>query len=204
MAIGNIQSQAWFPADAVVKLEKKGSGSQTTVTTTITSFSYGGGEKNTDSIAHFGNAFLLVKKPQAEFTVDLDIDVTDTTWMEVLNGSAGASVTGSFKLVTSGGAQNPYKVKLEWTSKENNEAYKIIYYNAYGVTFTKTMAADDRLTGTFSFNSTPTDTNGSPQLIELETRDRTSSGVGSAATGSYGFYEKQYDTTHGYSPGSML
>lgn len=195
-------TQAWFPEDAQIRLENRVTGSVATITTEVTNFSDGGGDKTTESIAHFGGAFLVIKKPQEDFEVEFDVSVTDTTWMEIISGDVVKS--GGFEMVRSGGPQRPHKVKIEWISPDNNEAYKILYYNAYGVSFTKDNAADDRLTGTISFTVSPTSALGSPQRLEMETSDRTNAAIGSSSTGSYGAYEVIYDTMYGYSVGSML
>ena len=202
MAI-NMSTEAWFPDDAVIKLEKKGSYTVQTVTTKVTNFNDGGGDKTTESIAHFGGAFLVIKKPQEDFTVEFDVDIVDSRWAEIISGDT-VEVTGSFMLVRSGGNQNPYKVKVEWFSPDTNEAYKKIWYNSYGVTLNSESAADDRLTGTMSFAIAPTSNVGSSQYIEMETVDKTATGVGSSATGSYGYWERYYDTLFGYGVGSMI
>lgn len=203
MPTGNItNTQAWLPEDAIIKLENKTTGSISTITTEVTNFSDGGGDKATESIAHFGGAFLVIRKPQADYEVEFEVSAIDTSWMEIISGDVVAD--GSFRMVRSGGTQYPYKIKVEWKAPDSNEAYKIIYYNAYGVTFEKDNAADDRLTGTMSFTIAPTDANGSPQRLEMETADDTNAGIGSFITGSYGSYEAFYDTLHGYGTGSML
>lgn len=197
-------TQAWFPDDATIKVEKKGTaGSVQTITTEVTNFSDGGGAKNTESIPHFGGAFLVVKKPQEDFEVEFETSSSDSRWFEMLSGDL-TEYAGSFRMVRSGGNQNPYKIKIEWLSPDNNEAYKIVYYNAYAVTVNKDSTADDRLKSTISFRVAPTDANGSSQRLELETRDRTNAGVGSSATGSYGSWERTYDTMFSYGVGSML
>lgn len=203
MTLTTMTTSAWFPDDAIIKIEKKGSNAPQTITTKVTNFNDGGGDKTTESIAHFGGAFLVIKKPQEDFTVEFDVDITDSRWAEIISGDV-VEATGSFMMVRSGGNQNPYKVKIEWLSPDNNEAYKKLWYNAYGVTLNSESAADDRLTGTMSFTVAPTSTVGSPQYIEMETVDKTSASVGSGATGSYGFYERTYDTMYGYGVGSML
>lgn len=203
MAVNGLTTQAWLPANAVIKMERKDTGSITTFTTLVTNFSDGGGARNIDSIAHFGDAFLVVTKPQENFQVSFDADVTDTTWTEVLNPNV-TMVTGSARKGVSDGSQKSYKVKIEWLSPDTNEAFKVIFYNAKGVEYTKDSSADGRLTSKIKFELAPRDTNGSGQRYEIETRDRTNAGVGSAATGSYGSWEKTADTLFGYSPGSML
>ena len=131
--MGNLTTVAWFPDDAIIKMENKGTGSRTTFTTEVTNFADGGGDKNTESIAHFGGAFLVIKKPQDDYKVEFDVSQSDTKWADIISGDV-TEVAGSFRIVKSGGNQNPFKIKVEWLSPENNEAYKIVYYNAYGVT----------------------------------------------------------------------
>lgn len=205
MGFGYISSaDAWFPADCKIQIENKDTGSRYTVTTEVFNFDDGGGAKSTESIAHFGNAFLKIKKPQEDFDVSFDVSTKDTFWAHVLSDDL-TQVTGSAIMVKSGGNQDDFKIKMEWTEPgAGSESYKIIYYNATAVEFTKSSAADDRLTGTMSFKLSPTSNVGSGQKYEIETVDRYSTGVGSSTTGSYGAWEVTADTLFGYSPGSML
>ena len=198
-----LTTDAWFPDDAIIRMERRDTGSITTFTTEVTNLNDGGGAKDTESIAHFGGAFLVINKPQEDFEVSFDVDVVDTTWMEIISADV-TEVSGSARMVKSGGDQQEFKVKIEWVDTTNNEAYKIIYYGARGVDFSKDNAADDRLTGTISFKVAPTDPNGSPQRYEIETFDITDGSVGSAIPGSYGQWEEDADILHVYGVGSML
>ncbi len=195
-------TRAWFPEDAVVRLQNKTTGSISNITTRVTNYTEGGGDKDTESIAHFGGAFLVIKKPQSDYEVSFDVSVNDTTWAEIISGDTVSA--GAFRMVRSGGNQAPHKIKLQWDDPNSQESYKIVYYNAYGVTFETDNAADDRLTGTINFKIAPTDSNGSPQRIELETGSRNNTGIGSAITGSFGSWEAVYDAMYGYGVGSML
>lgn len=198
----SITDAAWFPDDAVIKMENKTNGSITTFTTKVTNFSDGGGDKTTESVAHYGGATIVVSQPQEDFTVDFDVTVNDTSWMSVISGDV--TEEGDFRMVQSGGNQDDYKVKLEWDSPTSTNRYKIVYYNANGVTFTKDGAADGRLTGTLSFTVAPTDSNANGQKFEMETADDTDVGIGSAITGSFGSYEAHWDSEFGYTVGGLL
>lgn len=213
MALGSnyiSETKAWFPADAVIKLERKDTGSITTITTEVFDFSDGGGGKETESIPHFGNAFLKIKKPQEDFDVAFSVSMKDTFWHGLISDSITdvmSESAGSRHAVrtVSDGNQDDFKIKLEWTSPETgSEGYKIIYYNATAVEFTKESAADDRLIATVSFTVPPTSEVGSGQKYEIMTADRYDSDIGSTAAGSYGGWEVTADTLFGYSPGSML
>lgn len=212
MVLGNITTSAWFPADCVVKLERKDTGSITTITTEVFNFTDGGGAKNTESIAHFGNAFIKITKPQDDFEVSFDVSMKDTFWHGLISDSitvAEGSPTqssGSTIEVISDGNQDDWKIKLEWTEPQNSgsQGYKIIYYNATAVEFTKESSADDRLMASVSFTVPPTSTVGSGQKYEIETGDRNAAGIGSTEAGSYGGFEATADTLFGYGVGSML
>jgi len=86
---------AYFPTDAVITVLRKG-GSVQTITTEVTNFNDGGGSRDTESIAHFGNAFLTIKKPQEQFEISFDVDLNDTTWAEMINfdSAAGDVIAG--------------------------------------------------------------------------------------------------------------
>jgi len=202
---GNVSWDAMFPTDATIKIEEKSTGVIQTVTTQVTNFSDGGGGKDTESIAHFGNAFLVVTKPQEDFEVAFDVSIKDTFWSQMISDSTTVVVgtsAGSFIQSISGGDQNDFKVRIEWVT--GSDAYKIIYYNCKGVTFEKDNAADDRLTGTITFKVSPTSAVGSGQKYEMETSDTTDTGIGSILAGSYGAYEETADVLFGYAPGSMV
>ncbi|MDP2692270.1 MAG: hypothetical protein Q8O88_01360 [bacterium] len=201
---------AWFPANCEIKLERKDTGSITTITTEVFNFSDGGGGKDTESIPHFGNAFLKIKKPQEDFEVSFDVSMKDVFWHGLLSDNftdVRSDPAGSRHAVRtiSDGNQDDFKIKLEWIEPETgSEGYKIIYYNATAVEFTKESAADDRLTATLSFKVPPTSNVGSGQKYEIMTADRFDTGIGSTLAGSYGAWESSADTLFGFSPGSML
>lgn len=205
MGFGNIsKTDAWFPADCIIKLENKNTGSTYTITTEVFNFDDGGGAKSTESVAHFGDAFLKIKKPQEDYDVSFDISTKDTFLFHLISNDV-TQIAGSAVMVKSGGTQDDFKIKMEWIEPTTgSEGYKIIYYNAAAVELTKTSAADDRLTATVSFKLSPSSSVGSGQRYEIETVDRHHTGVGSMLTGSYGAWESTADTLFSYSPGSML
>jgi len=203
---GNVAEPAWFPEDAEIKIERK---DQTytpqTITTEVTNFTDGGGAKESESIAHFGGAFLTIKKPQEDFTVSFDVDLNDTKWAQVLSGditSVTGSDAGSAIKAVSGGVQDYYKIRIEWKDAAGSDAFKIIYYNALGVTYEKENAADDYLKATISFKLAPTSDVGSGQRYEIETSALYDPLAGST-TGSYSLWEETADTLFGYGTGSM-
>lgn len=205
---GTITEQAWFPDVCTIKIERGDSTYNVqNITTEITNFSEGGGEKNIESIAHFGGAYLTVVKPQEMFEVSFDADITDTRWAQVMSDdvtAVGSGTSGSSVMVRSGGEQDNYKIKIEWKSSNGSEGYKIIYYNAKGVNFEKSNSADDRLMGTMSFQLSPASAVGSGQRYDIEGSDLTNTAIGSTTTGSYGGWEITADTLFGYGVGSML
>jgi len=206
--VGNITEAAWFPEDCKIKIERGDSTYKVqTITTKVTNFSESGGGKTTESIAHFGGAFLTVSKPQEDFEVAFDVDNADTTWAQILSDditAIGSGTTGSSIKVVSGGDQDNFKVKLEWKNSTGSQGYKILYYNAKGVTFERNNAADDRLTGTMTFKLAPADANGSGQRYDIECSHLEHAAIGSTTTGSYGGWECTADTLFGYGLGSML
>lgn len=200
--MGFVSDDVWLPDDCVIKLENKSTGSIHTITTKVTNFSDGGGEKSTETVNHFGGASVVIKQPQEDFTVDFDVSSVDTDFAEFISDTVIQA--GSFKMVQSGGNQDDFKIKLEWDSPTTTSRYKIIYYNAVGVSYNRDNAADDRLTGTLSFTVAPTSSNAVGQKLEFETADDTNVGIGSAITGSYGSYEAVYDAVFGYTVGGLL
>lgn len=204
MAFGIITEEDWLPGNCVIKIENKTTGSIYTITTEVYNFSEGGGGKTTESIAHFGDAFLKIKKPQEDFEVSFDVSTKDTFWFHLISNDI-TMVAGSASMVKSGGDQDDFKIKLEWTEPTTgSQAYKMIYYNATAVEVSKTSPADDRLTASISFKVPPTNSVGSGLKYEIDTVSRYDSGVGSSATGSYGAWEQAADTLLGYTAGGML
>lgn len=189
---------AYFPEDCIITIHRKG-GTAQTITTEVTNFSDGGGGKDTESVVHFGGAYLTVKKSQEQFEVNFDVDVNDTVWAQVM--SYDVTDAGSATMVKSGGTQLPYKVKLEWLDSEYpasvgsavgtvGAGFKIIYYNAYGVSYEKDNAADNYLTGTVGFKVEPADQNANGQRYEIECKDFTDA----TGSGSYVAWESAGDT----------
>ena len=201
--------QAYFAESATVTILKKG-GTAQNITSLVTNYAESGGGRDTESVAHFGGAFITIRKPRDEFEVSFDIDINDTTFMQFMGGSVtefGSATTGSVIKVESSGAQLPHKLKIEWFDPEVAAAlgstagsdagagFKVLYYNAFGVEYNKNNDADDRLTGTIKFNAAPADESGSGQKIEIEIQDF---GGDSAGSGSYVDFETELDTQFGY------
>ncbi len=198
---------AFFPTDCQITLWRKGAEPQT-ITTEVTNFSDGGGGKETETVAHFGDAYLTVKQPQENFEVSFDVDINDTTWAQVMSydvATAGSSGSANATKVVSAGEQLPYKIKLEWLDSEYpaevgsepgevGAGYKILYYNAYGVSFEKENSADSRLNGTVTFRVSPSDSNARGQKYEIECDNFEDS----VASGSYNSWEGTADTDFGY------
>jgi len=183
---------AYFPDDCVITIEEK-NGSTTTITTDVTNFTDGGGGKETESVAHFGGAKLTIKKPQEDFEVSFDVDVNDTFWAQVMSGSV--TTAGSATMVTSDGTQDDYKIKLEWNDPDTGSAgYKLIYYNAHGVSYEKDNAADEYMKATIGFRLSPQDDVGSGQKFEIECSNFSDSG----GSGSYVGWETTADTLFGF------
>lgn len=202
---------AIFPANAVIKIERKDTGSIYTITTQVFNYEESGGGKETESIAHFGNAFIKIKKPQEDFEVNLDVSMRDPFWHSLVSDNvtdirSDASGSLHFLQVVSDGNQDDFKIKIEWTNPDNNgsEGFKVVYYNATAVQYNKSSAADDRLIANVSFRIPPTSAFGSGLKYEFVTANRYAADIGSKLTGSYGAYEKTADVLFGYSPGSML
>lgn len=206
LTIGDVSWDAMFPEDCTIKIEQAGTNTSNTITTRVTNFEDGGGAIDTESIPHFGGAFLTVTKPQEEFEVSFDVSMKDTIWAQIISDSvtaAGSATVGSTIEAKSGGDKKKYKIKLEWRDANGSDAYKVIYYNAYGVSYEKSSAADDRLVTTVSFNLAPTSAVGSGQKYEIETSGLYNTEMGSQA-GSYDQFEETADTLFSFGVGSML
>jgi len=184
---------AYFPDDCIITIQEKGS-TATNITTDVTNFSDGGGGKDTETIAHFGGAKLVIKKPQEDFEVTFDVDVNDTFWSNVMSGRI--TTVGSASMVTSDGTQDYHKVKLEWIEPETGSAgLKLIYYNALGISYEKDNAADDYLKATVSFKISPQDDVGSGQRFEIDCSNFSDTN----GSGSYNSWETAANTLFGYS-----
>lgn len=196
---GDVSWDAIFPDDATIKIQKKGQ-TAVDVTCQVSNFEDGGGGRDTESIAHFGNCFLTVTKPQEDFEVSFDADLKDTAWAQLQSNSIVAqagSIAGSTIIVKSDGEQDLLKVSVEWKGTNGSDAYKLLYYNAREVSFEKSNAADDRLTTSVSFKLSPTNAIGSANKIEVETSALYDPDAGSP-NGSYQLIEDEYDTIHGF------
>lgn len=180
-----------FPEDAKVYIQRKGS-TAVEYTTRVSNFSEGGATKDVEKVDFFGGASLTVKKPQEILEVGFETAIRDTDWAYIFSGTQ--TTAGSAIKVTNDGDQTDYKIKVEWREPLGSSFYKIIYYNAVGVTLEKEWAADGYLKGTLNFKLSPTDVNGSGQRYEIECFDMNNT-VGS---GSYNSWETTANTLFGY------
>lgn len=206
--MADLTPAAYFPEDCVITIQQKGLSTQT-ITTRVMNFTTGGGTRDTETFAHFGGAFVTVRKPREEFEVSFDITVNDTFYAELMGGTkTGAGSTfGSAFMIQSQGSQVPCKIKLEWFDTEAPQqvgstagsdygaGYKILFYNAYAVEFTRDNSADEFIKGTINFNLGAANNVGSGQMVEIECQNFQDS-IGS---GSYVAWETTEDTLFGYS-----
>jgi len=205
--IGSMTADAFFPGQAVVKLQRYGTNTTYTTTTKVANYSESGGGRPVSQDIYFGNAFVTIKKPQELMEVSFDVNVNDVFWASVLSGSynlVGSGTTKGASMVMSGGVQSKFKMKLEFRDETGSQGYKVLYYNALGATYEKSAASDEYLKGKISFSLSAADSSANSQIMEIECNDLTVPALGSGVTGSYGGWEVAWDTKHGYSPGSML
>ena len=189
--MGDYTPDAMFTDNCVVTLERKG-GSATTITTRVSNFNESGGGKDIEKADFFGNASLTVKKTRELLEIGFDTRTQDTDWAYIFGGTLTSA--GSANKVTNDGEQTDYKIKLEWTDAVGSAGYKMIYYNAVGVTYEKEWATDDYLKGTLSFKLTPTSAAGSGQKYEIECYDFGDT----TGSGSYVAWETTADSLFGY------
>lgn len=180
-----------FPEDCRVYIKPKG-GTQVEYTTRVSNFTEGGATKDVEKVDFFGGASLAVKKPMDILEVGFETVVQDTDWAGMFSGTT--STAGSAIKVINDGDQKEHKIKIEWREPTGSSYFKIIYYNALGVTYEKDWASDGYLKATLSFKLTPTDNLGSGQRYEIELFDN-GNAVGS---GSYVAWETTADTAFGY------
>jgi hypothetical protein len=140
-----------------------------------------------------------ISPAEVKFGVILDVDTTN-------NSLKFEDIIGSPNTGTSGIRQNElsedhkvYKVRIDFinfngtygTLGTNDEAYKEIFYNAYGVSFDKDADSSAYLKGTFTFKASPFNDIGSCNYLEVEK-------VVGTGSSSYASVENTKDNSMGY------
>lgn len=192
---------AWFATDAVITIHRKGESAGSVVTTDVGNFEDSGGTKDVEQKAYYGGAFLAITQPQEQFEVSFDVKVRSVDWDRLFSDRYATS--GSARYVISGGDSSDYKIKVEWLGASTTTptgstlgsdfgaGYKVIYYNARGVEFTRSGPADEELQGTLSFKLSPSSTLGSGQKYVVECDNFNN------AAGSTLYYDLEKGTSSG-------
>ena len=171
----------YFADQCVISILRKGDTGSTVITTDVSNFEESGGMTDVEQKVYYGGAYLTIKKPQESYEVSFDAKLNNTDWAKIFSNTF-ASV-GSSTYVISGGNNEAYKIKLQWLGANTatptgsilgstfGAGYKILYYNAYGVEFTKTGPSEEELQASIRFKMTPADINGYGQRYEVECKD---------------------------------
>jgi len=171
---------AYFSDECVITLERKGS-TPITITTDVANFEESGGTTDVEQKAYYGGAYLTIKKPQEMYEVSFDVKLRNTDWAKIFSDNYASS--GSCTYVLSGGENEAYKIKLQWLGADTptpagstlgvdyGAGYKIVYYNAYGVEFTKSGPSEEELQASIKFKMTPASADGYGQRYEVDISD---------------------------------
>lgn len=196
----SFRPDAYFSDECVVTLERKGS-SPTVITTDVSNFEESGGTTDTEQKVYYGGAYLTIRKPQEMYEVSFDVKLNQTIWAQVV--SADYDSSGSCTYVLSGGENEEHKIKLEWLGgniptptgstlgSDFGAGYKIIYYNARGVEFTKSGPSEEELQASIRFKMAPASADGYGQRYEVECNDFADS------SGSALYYDIEEGTSSG-------
>jgi len=196
----------YFADQCIISLKRKGATGSTIITTDVSNFEESGGTTDVEQKVYYGGAYLTIKKPQESYEVSFDVKLNNTDWAKIFSDSY--ATLGSTTYVLSGGINEAYKIKLEWLGanistptgstlgSDFGAGYKIIYYNAYGVEFTKSGPAEEELQASLKFKMTPADVNGYGQRYEVECIDFAST------TGSQLYYAIETGSIGGLVTGS--
>lgn len=164
MAIGNSmsadQATIWFAPVGTIGSALAADANE--FTTFVSNFDESGGNRDTESIAHFKGAFVTRRKPREQ--KELTFDVT-------LRYGPDATIFGKIEreeLISADGAGADFKVgmiAIQVTDGEGNYYWKA-YNNVNAVVFDGEFSADEEWKGTLSFNLSVADENGDSNIAE--------------------------------------
>lgn len=187
-------TSAFFPDKAHVAIGKKDDrGSEINATTQIATWKESGFGRDTDSDPYFGDAKIVIRKPQEDGEVQFDIAITNEQWDQIFWGGVGSDFT-------SGSDQNLWRVTVTTIdtgsltptytgisgsatgSISGANVYRKIYAEARATAFEPGMEADGYLKGSITFKLSPVDQNATGN-VRIQTLRATTGAL--AGLGSY-------------------
>ena len=155
--------------DVIITIEEEGKDTVTNVEGKISNIDIGGGTQSTEDVFLFGGATINFSKPREKFTVKFDYLTPDTTFSQIAFGGTG----GAGEELRSSSTPGRYRIILWFQPAVNHKTNgsivvpdkisgtrRIIFSDCKSVEKTNTMAVDDMLKGTISFEFSATDGNG--------------------------------------------
>ena len=147
------EATIWFAPAGTVGADLAANGK--VITTYVSNVEDGGGEKSTESIPHFGGAFVNRRKPQEQFTVDLEVTPrhgADSTIFDKIRFGQGIAADGAGDDFVVG------MIVIQVTDGTNTEWRA--FNNVDCTNFDSSFQASEERKGTLMFKFSPADENG--------------------------------------------
>lgn len=152
-------SDGIFPEDANIYIVPNGTNgsdlvSSDRVETEVTNFSESGGEQEVESLPVFGNAFVDKTNPRSQIEVSFDVLLQH-------NPSNGSVLKwDDYKYGSTSGINTPSKKSIFVEFSSGSDYYTRAYNNARAVSWNPESGVEDNLSGSITFNLSPSTNDG--------------------------------------------
>lgn len=173
--------------DVIITFERNGASSVLNVEGKITNINVSGGEETTEVKYAFGNKQVLFGKPKEKFKVEFEVLLSNNS---TIFGQAFFGGTSAVAGVTLKSSSSPSLWRIVvWfvpvaeqkstgtvfvPPKTSDNLGRWIFVDCRSVSFDRSFASDDMLTGTISFEFSSTDADGKANFFEGYTNSTTS------------------------------
>lgn len=194
-----MNSFAFSGESCILSIKKKG-GTEYDVTGKIVNVSGGPFERKIGTKKTHGTRFINdegFQPASVQLTYTYDSDLSMPSMMSYVGSSDSDS--NRLTVLRANSLPDFYKIKLQFANykgtfgdlDDSDEALRVLFYNAYGISNDTKVNADGLVTGVLSFNVNPFNFIGSSNYAELEKN-------GSTTVAQLTARETAYDTIMGY------
>jgi len=145
----------WFAGEALIKMERTGSGAAVDITADVSNFRSKPGERNTESEPVFGGGRVNVRMSRADHEVSFDFITTDVLMLQRALG--GSDATQPLRVEFNADPENQ---RITILFEDGDAQLHYVFADATGVSVEEDVAGDSYLKGTMSFKIPPADKDG--------------------------------------------
>jgi len=203
----------WEGEDVIITFERNGSNAVRNYEGKITNISVSGGDENTEIKYAFGNKMIFFGKPKEKFKVDFDVIFHDSRFAQM---QFGGSTLAAGTQIKSSNTQDYWRIGIFFVSKSeqtssagitippatSKASMQWLFVDCRAVTFERSFDSEDMMTGTMSFEFSPTDGDGYANFFEHYTNAATSTMLQLTTTNTEHRGKLNWSTTTGTWTGS--